>query len=258
MTDPGTEASIAAARRRGEAALAGHAGDERAARSFLDDPDPEVRATALGALVRMGRATPSDADAAIEDPDPLARRRACELGAALPGAPFARLLGDEDDLVVEAACFAVGEAHDALAVPALVRIASGHADPLCRESAVAALGAIGEPEGLPAILAALDDKPQIRRRAVSALAAFDEPRVRGGAEAVAQGQGLAGAPGGRGRARRQRRRLRDSAVWRIVAMHIAAPDTAQRSGSWTRWTGIPVEVASRCAKPVRRAPPPER
>ena len=175
MTDPGTEASIAAARRRGEAALAGHAGDERAARSFLDDPDPEVRATALGALVRMGRATPSDADAAIEDPDPLARRRACELGAALPGAPFARLLGDEDDLVVEAACFAVGEAHDALAVPALVRIASGHADPLCRESAVAALGAIGEPGGLPAILAALEDKPQIRRRAVSALAAFDDP-----------------------------------------------------------------------------------
>lgn len=175
MTDPDTQAAIAVARRRGDAALAGHAGDEPAARSLLADPDPEVRATALGALVRMGRATPADAVAALEDPDPLARRRACELGAALPGAPFARLLGDADDMVVEAACFAVGEAGDALAVPALVRIASAHADALCRESAVAALGAIGEPEGLPAIISALDDKPQIRRRAVSALAAIDSP-----------------------------------------------------------------------------------
>jgi len=175
MTDPGSQAAIAVARRRGDAALAGHAGDEPAARSLLADPDPEVRATALGALVRMGRATPADAVAALEDPDPLARRRACELGAALPGAPFARFLGDADEMVVEAACFAVGEARDPLAVPALVRIASAHADALCRESAVAALGAIGELEGLPAVIAALDDKPQIRRRAVSALAAIDSP-----------------------------------------------------------------------------------
>jgi HEAT repeat protein len=175
VTDPGTAASIAAARRRGDAALAGHAGDEATARSFLCDLDPEVRATALGALVRMGRATADDARAALEDPDPLARRRACELGAALPGAPFASLLGDPDDLVVEAACYATGEAGDALAVPALVRIASEHTDALCRESAVAALGAIGDRGGLSAVLAALDDKPQIRRRAVSALATFEGP-----------------------------------------------------------------------------------
>jgi HEAT repeat protein len=48
---------------------------------------------------------------------------------------------------------------------------------LCREAAVAALGAIGDPVGLPAVLAALDDKPAIRRRAAVALAAFEGPDV---------------------------------------------------------------------------------
>ena len=65
-------------------------------------------------------------------------------------------------------------------MPALVGLASpesGHADPLCREAAVAALGAIGDPAGLPAVLAALEDKPAIRRRAAVALAAFDGPEV---------------------------------------------------------------------------------
>jgi len=173
VTGSGSGASIDAARRRGDAALAGHVGDEPAARGFLNDPDAEVRATALGALVRMGRATPGDAAAALEDPDPRARRRACELGASLPGAAYARLLEDPDDVVVEAACYALGEVSDLAAVPALVRIATTHADPLCRESAVVALGAIGDSESLPAILAALDDKPQIRRRAVIALAAIE-------------------------------------------------------------------------------------
>ena len=49
MTENGRKASIDAARRRGDAAHAGHVGDEQAARSFLGDADPEVRASALGA-----------------------------------------------------------------------------------------------------------------------------------------------------------------------------------------------------------------
>jgi HEAT repeat protein len=175
MTGPDERFSTDAARRRGEAATAGHAGDEAAARSFLDDPDPEVRAAALGALVRMGRANPQDAANGITDVEPRARRYACELGASLPGADFARLLDDPEDMVVEAACYAVGEVRDSHAVPALIRIASAHSDALCRESAVAALGAIGAREGLAAIIAGLEDKPQIRRRAVVALAAFDSP-----------------------------------------------------------------------------------
>ena len=52
-------------------------------------------------------------------------------------------------------------------------------DPLVREAAVAALGAIGDDRGLDAILAATGDRPAIRRRAVLALAPFvapDHPR----------------------------------------------------------------------------------
>ena len=60
----------------------------------------------------------------------------------------------------------------------LASAGSGHADPLCREAAVAALGAIGDPAGLAAVLAALEDKPAVRRRAAVALAAFEGPRSR--------------------------------------------------------------------------------
>jgi HEAT repeat protein len=48
---------------------------------------------------------------------------------------------------------------------------------LCREAAIAALGAIGHPDGLPAILAGLEDKPAVRRRAVIALAPFEGAEV---------------------------------------------------------------------------------
>ena len=52
-----------------------------------------------------------------------------------------------------------------------------HVEPLVREAAVAALGAIGDDRGLPAILSACTDKPAIRRRAMLALAPFDGPDV---------------------------------------------------------------------------------
>ena len=50
-------------------------------------------------------------------------------------------------------------------------------DALVREAAVAALGAIGDEAGRAAILAALDDKATVRRRAVLALAPFEGPDV---------------------------------------------------------------------------------
>ncbi len=56
-------------------------------------------------------------------------------------------------------------------------IADSHSDQLCREAAVAALGSISSPLGLATVLEALKDKPAIRRRAVIALAAFDDPKV---------------------------------------------------------------------------------
>jgi len=78
------------------------------------------------------------------------------------------------------AAWALGERGERGAVPALAALApadGGHRDPLCREAAVAALGAIGDPSGLPTVLRALDDKPAIRRRAAVALAAFEGPEV---------------------------------------------------------------------------------
>ena len=60
----------------------------------------------------------------------------------------------------------------AAVIDRLATLATGHEAPLVREAAAASLGAIGHPAGLPAILHACDDKPQIRRRAVLALAPF--------------------------------------------------------------------------------------
>ena len=110
-------------------------------------------------------------------------------------AEVAVLLDDADRRVVEVAAWSCGEkAQDtdddgaaagapedldsrAAVVQALGSLAVSHEDPLCRESAIAALGAIADPAGLTAILRGLHDRPAIRRRAVIALAPFDGPVV---------------------------------------------------------------------------------
>lgn len=174
--DAGVERHVASPQR--DAALAGHQRDETAARRYLgDDGDPAVRATALGALARMDRLTDDDVTAALADPTAVVRRRAAELTATRRAVSLDRALADDDATVVEAAAWAAGERGDPAAVPLLAGVAGGHADPLCREAAVAALGAIGDPAGLAAILAATSDKPAVRRRAVLALAPFDGPEV---------------------------------------------------------------------------------
>jgi HEAT repeat protein len=166
------------ARRRREISLAGHSGNEAAARAALHDPAPALRATALGALARMGALADNDLRSALADSDPGVRRRACELGAGHPDVDLLPRLEDSDPAVVEAASWALGEqGHDDDGTVAALAVVTAHKDPLCREAAVAALGAIGAPSGLPAILAATEDKPAIRRRAVLALAPFDGPEV---------------------------------------------------------------------------------
>ena len=183
MSDPG--AGDPSTRRRA-AAVAGHAGDPTTARSLLADPEPSVRATALSALARLGAAADADVVTALADPSPVVRRRGCEVAAALPGPSggtvelLSACLEDTDPAVVEAAAWALGELGAAAgrAVARLVDVASHHADQLCREAAVASLGAIGDERGLAAILAAAArDKPSVRRRAVIALAPFDGDEV---------------------------------------------------------------------------------
>jgi len=168
------------ASRRRAAVLAGHGDDETTARTLLDDDDASVRAAAYAALARLGRLDDRALDAALADPEPFVRRRACELAATTPrevGVDVIPLLDDPDPSVVETAAWALGEQGRRDAVAALSGVATTHDDPLCREAAVAALGAIGDPAGLPAILAGTADRPAVRRRAVLALAPFDGPEV---------------------------------------------------------------------------------
>ena len=176
-----------AVRRRRAAALAGHRGDVADARSYLGDAEPSVRATALGALARAGSLAGADLVAALLDPSAVVRARAAELAADLPGdadPPLASVLADADPAVVEAAAWASGERRppEPGVVAALAAVTTSHDDPICREAAVAALGAIGDPAGLPAVLAATTDRAAIRRRAVLALAPFDGPDVEAALE----------------------------------------------------------------------------
>jgi HEAT repeat protein len=139
----------------------------------------------------MGRLSGRDLEAALADPEPVVQRRAAQVAARHAGIPVserlvALLAGDA--MVAEMAAWALGEREAAgpggarSVVDALAGMARDHSDPLCREAAVAALGAIGDERGLPAILAATGDRPAVRRRAVLALAPFDGPEVEAALE----------------------------------------------------------------------------
>ena len=169
--------------------MAGHTGDEAVARAALDDPSPGARGSALSALARMGCLEVEDIFRALADRSGEVRRRACELagrmgttsvgvGTASLGDQLVTALVDVSPSVVEAACYALGElgagAQRTGVVAALSSVATGHRDPLCREAAVAALGSLGQAAGLAAVLSALEDKSAVRRRAVIALAGFDD------------------------------------------------------------------------------------
>ena len=84
-------------------------------------------------------------------------------------------LDDDDDTVAEAAVHALGELDPPVdaAVQAVATVANGHGEVVLRETAVAALGGMGHPGGLEAVLAATTDVATVRRRAVLALAAFE-------------------------------------------------------------------------------------
>jgi HEAT repeat protein len=138
----------------------------------------------------MGALEGSDVVLALADPAAEVRRRACDLAGRLHMAALAaelcEALADVSPAVVEAACYALGELGELAGQPAaqasavarvVVVVARSHQEPLCREAAVAALGGLGSSAGLEAVLAALSDKPAIRRRAVVALAAFEGDEV---------------------------------------------------------------------------------
>ncbi len=169
------------ASRRRSVVSAGHLGQLSVAQAGLIDADAEVRASALAAMQRMGMLSSEELIAGLTDSAAVTRRRAALIAAESDSAQseLRLLLSDSDDSVVEVAAFACGERADAdlETVQVLCQLAGAHEDALCREAAVAALGSIGNPAGLPAVIAGCSDRATVRRRAVLALAAFDGPEV---------------------------------------------------------------------------------
>lgn len=179
MTEPRGPDRAATDRSRRDVVVAGHRGDRATAEAGLTSANPTTRAASLGALERIGVLSDETVRRSLEDPSPEVRRRAAELAATRPTVALLALLDDDDPTVVEVAAWACGEqeAVDDATLDRLIALATGADDALVREAAAAALGAIGDPRGLPAILAACGDKPAVRRRAVLALAPFEGPDV---------------------------------------------------------------------------------
>lgn len=163
---------------------AGFAEDDRyddLIRAGLAGDAVRTRVLALRAAVRRGLMSDERWRTALDDDVEVRREAATLLAQAGLDETTARrlieLLGDDDPLVVDAASFALGEGQRHEALTSLCDVAANHADARCRESAIAALGVLGDEAGLATVIAALDDKPPVRRRAVVALANFEGDEV---------------------------------------------------------------------------------
>ncbi len=170
-------AALVAAGSRADPAL------DELVRAALASPDSRTRVLALRVRARRGRVGIAQWRAALGDPEADVRREALTLLAHDPR-PLPSLertitaaLGDPDPLVVDAAAFAAGERGCHSAIDSLIDVARTHDDARCREAAVAALGALGDQRGVATIIAALDDKAPVRRRAIVALANVEGPDV---------------------------------------------------------------------------------
>lgn len=164
---------------RADIILAEQANDIASLRAALAADAATVRALALGSLDRIGELTTEQREAGLGDDDRDVRVRAIEVSIADLTIDLVPLLRNSDDLVVETAAWALGErerSHPEV-IAALDDVGRNHDVSICREAAIAALGAIGAVEGLPTILAGLNDRAPVRRRAVLALAPFDTPEV---------------------------------------------------------------------------------
>ena len=154
-------------------------GDLSLARELCGDGDPRVRASSVAVLSENDALDESLIALGLSDPNPLVRMSVARAAAQNSSISVLELLNDEDSSVVEIACWAAGEQteHNDSIIEALSGIVLEHEDALCRESAVAALGALGDARGLESILKATKDIATVRRRAVIALAPFEGQAV---------------------------------------------------------------------------------
>ncbi len=164
-------------------AVAGHTGDRELVSEALTASDARARVVAIGAATRLGLLDADRIAEFLDDDSVDVRHRALE---ELPKLEDRATITDavtallDHETLAELAAFTLGEIEPVgeartRVVEALSRQATQHDDALCRESAVAALGALGD--GLEAILSACGDVATVRRRAVLALAPFDGPEV---------------------------------------------------------------------------------
>lgn len=117
-------------------------------RELLQDPERDVRATALHALIGLG------VDDSIE--------------LALTG------LEDPDGFVRSTAAKLLGELGDSAHAPLLVRVLETDTDPMARQRAAEALGEVGGADALPGLAAGLEDPIQrVRMASVEALRTLD-------------------------------------------------------------------------------------
>lgn len=146
---------------------------------YLEHPEPDVRATALRVLDNEGKLEKGIVERSLSDSAFKVRNALAYLISRNRDIPAMKFLLDEDAEIVEVACWGIGERGDASAevLDVLQSITESHSDSLCRESAVAALGALGNRDALGSILKAVEDIATVRRRAVLALAPFDGPEV---------------------------------------------------------------------------------
>ena len=182
MSDSGgaaEEFSLAGVELRKDLIQKARQGDLALAREAFTNPDPRVRASSIAVLSENKELDDELVTVALGDIDPTVRASLARAACSNKAVPIVRLLNDQDSRVVEVACWAAGEREESedVVVEMLSTIALDHDDALCRESAVAALGAIGDSRGLESILQATQDIATVRRRAVIALAPFEGQAV---------------------------------------------------------------------------------
>lgn len=158
---------------------AGFTGDVDTAVDALLHPDHTVRASALRSLQRLNALTETQVVAALTDSSSEVRRTGIEVSVLMHSLHIHPLLNDDDVFVAELAAWCLGERTSPTdnEIEALITATLHHTEPVVREACAAALGSLGDERGLPAILAACNDKPAVRRRAVLALAPFDGEEV---------------------------------------------------------------------------------
>ena len=161
---------------------AGSAGEPL--RSALRDPDPEVRASALTSLVRLGIAADGEIDELTGDAEPAVRLAAVDAVAATfrdrgkaATALRARLDDDDPSVRANAAAALVRRTDDALGVAALFDLARSE-DERARTVALDAIAGLGDARLASAAAGAMrDPTTSVRAAATGALAKTDPDRA---------------------------------------------------------------------------------